>query len=75
LDFLCFYATFALGLFTLSLIYQTTYYIYRQTSLIDQTKRARHNREIRKKRGWRNAEDDSEEDEEKMKKSLKPKEM
>jgi len=47
LDFLCFYITLALGLFTLSLICQTTYYVYRQSSLIDQTKRLRHNKEIR----------------------------
>lgn len=44
LDFICFYVTFALGIFTLSLICQTSYYVYRQSSLIDQTKRYRYNR-------------------------------
>lgn len=77
LDFAVIYLTLLLGLFTLSLIIYTTYYSYRQTSLIDQTKRGRYNTDIRSKRMKQRIfnEDDSEDDDERIKISKFPKEL
>ena len=49
-DILTFAMTIACGCFTLGLLTQTVYYVYRQTSLVDQAKRKRYNTEVRKER-------------------------
>ena len=46
-DCCAFSLTLACGLFTMGLFFQTVYYIYRQTSLVDQAKRKRTNTQIR----------------------------
>ena len=88
MDFSTLVLTVCAGLFTLYLFYQTCDYIHKRTSLIDDTKRTRKNKDIRQERYYQEkyrpsdeikvrGEDsnDSEDDPDLAKVSKRPKEL